>query len=78
MQAEAFGCDGTGLDKVAGNLLYTIASKLKVQIAHHGNFLAEYVGRKKIVSDPQLTGKVFLEIGLTEKSVCLQCTSYEV
>jgi len=56
LQAEAFGCDGSGIDKVAGNLLYTIAAKLKTQIAHRQHFLAEYVGRKKIVSELQLTG----------------------
>ena len=57
MQAEAFGCYGTGIDKIAGNLLYTIAAKLKTQISHHRVLLAQYVGQKKIVTDPQLTGK---------------------
>ena len=55
-QAEAVGVDGNGIDKVAGNLLYTIAAKLKTQILHHRNLLAKYVGQKKITSEPQLTG----------------------
>lgn len=54
-QAESVSIDGANIDKAAGNLLYTIAAKLKSQVAHHCSLLAQYVGSRKITSDPQLT-----------------------
>jgi Glutaminyl-tRNA synthetase, non-specific RNA binding region part 1 len=59
-QAENVLSPGSDLDKTAGNLLYIIATKLKSQIVHHRRLLAEYVGRKDITSELQLTGKCFL------------------
>jgi hypothetical protein len=59
-QAESVSSGGSDLDKTSGNLLYTIATKLKTQISHHRRLLAEYVGRKKITSEQQLTGKCLL------------------
>jgi len=37
--------------------LYTIAAKLKAQIAGHRRLLTQYVAEKKITTDPQLAGK---------------------
>jgi len=49
------------VDKTVGTLLYTIAAKLKAQIAEHRGLLTQYVSQKKIASDPQLTGKIFVD-----------------
>jgi len=55
VQAEQ-ACQGD-IDKTVGTLLYTIAAKLKAQIAEHRGLLTKYVSQRKIASDLQLTGK---------------------
>ena len=55
IQAEDAG--GGNIDRTVGSLLYTIAAKLKAQIAGHRRLLTQYVAEKKITTDPQLAGK---------------------
>jgi len=58
LQAEQT-CHGS-IDKAVGTLLYTIAAKLKAQIVEHRGLLTQYVSQRKIASDLQLTGKIWL------------------
>jgi len=58
LQAEQT-CHGS-IDKAVGTLLYTIAAKLKAQIVEHRGLLTQYVSERKIASDLQLTGKIWL------------------
>jgi len=68
VQAEQTCQDG--IVKTAGSLLYTIAAKLKAQIAQHRGLLTKYVSHKKITSDLQLTGTTqFLYI--SKLSLCV-------
>ncbi|XP_071081641.1 glutamine--tRNA ligase-like [Haliotis cracherodii] len=53
-QAEKYA-PGQVANKDVGKLLYSLATKLKAQIKTHQSMLVEYVAKKKIASEAQLT-----------------------
>lgn len=61
-QAKLSNNNNENMDKTVGTLLYHIATKLKSQIRNRMNILIDYVIKKKLLNEPQLNGKIILNV----------------